>query len=74
MDGARDQLLAGTGFAQDQHVRIGGSNHFNLLLHAPQSPAGAYNLAEVMEGRGLDQIIDALIADDEASRLAELAA
>ena len=33
-----------------------------------------YNLAEVMEGRGLDQIIDALIADDEASRLAELAA
>ncbi len=32
-----------------------------------------YNLAEVLEGRGLDQIIDALIADDEASRLAELA-
>jgi peptide chain release factor 1 len=33
-----------------------------------------YNLAEVMEGRGLDEIIDALIAEDEASRLAELAA
>ncbi|MGD9884228.1 MAG: peptide chain release factor 1 [Reyranella sp.] len=33
-----------------------------------------YNLAEVMEGRGLDEIIDALIADDEAGRLAELAA
>jgi len=33
-----------------------------------------YNLAEVMEGRALDQIVDALIADDEASRLAELAA
>jgi peptide chain release factor 1 len=33
-----------------------------------------YNLAEVMEGRDLDEIIDALIADDEASRLAELAA
>jgi peptide chain release factor 1 len=33
-----------------------------------------YNLAEVMDGRGLDEIIDALIADDEASRLAELAA
>ena len=29
---------------------------------------------EVLEGRGLDEIIDALIADDEASRLAELAA
>jgi peptide chain release factor 1 len=29
-----------------------------------------YKLAEVMEGRGLDEIIDALIADDEASRLA----
>jgi peptide chain release factor 1 len=33
-----------------------------------------YKLAEVMEGRGLDEIVDALIADDEASRLAELAA
>jgi peptide chain release factor 1 len=33
-----------------------------------------YNLAEVMEGRGLDPIVDALIADDEASRLSELAA
>ena len=33
-----------------------------------------YKLMEVMEGRGLDEIIDALIADDEASRLAELAA
>ncbi|MBL0899560.1 MAG: peptide chain release factor 1 [Reyranella sp.] len=33
-----------------------------------------YNLAEVLEGRGLDEIVDALIADDEASRLAELAA
>ena len=33
-----------------------------------------YKLAEVMEGRGLDEIIDALIADDEAGRLAELAA
>ena len=33
-----------------------------------------YKLDEVMEGRGLDEIIDALIADDEAGRLAELAA
>src|SRR6476659_7673686 len=33
-----------------------------------------YNLAEVLEGRGLDQIIDGLTAEDEASRLAELAA
>ncbi len=33
-----------------------------------------YKLAEVMEGRGLDEIVDALVADDEASRLAELAA
>jgi peptide chain release factor 1 len=32
-----------------------------------------YKLDEVMEGRALDEIIDALIADDEASRLAELA-
>ncbi|MFN4015579.1 MAG: peptide chain release factor 1 [Reyranella sp.] len=33
-----------------------------------------YNLAEVLDGHGLDPIVDALIADDEASRLAELAA
>ncbi len=33
-----------------------------------------YKLAEVMEGRGLDELIDALIADDEATRLAEIAA
>ena len=33
-----------------------------------------YRLAEMMEGRALDEIIDALIADDEAGRLAELAA
>ena len=33
-----------------------------------------YSLDQVIEGRGLDELIDALIADDEASRLAELAA
>lgn len=33
-----------------------------------------YRLDEVMEGRALDEIIDALIANDEAGRLAELAA
>ena len=33
-----------------------------------------YKLDEVMEGRGLDEFIDALTADDEAGRLAELAA
>jgi peptide chain release factor 1 len=33
-----------------------------------------YSLDQVMEGRGLEQLVDALIADDEAGRLAELAA
>src|SRR6186713_160832 len=33
-----------------------------------------YKLDEVLEGRGLDELIDALTADDEAGRLAELAA
>ena len=33
-----------------------------------------YSLDQVLEGRGLDELINALIADDEASRLAELAA
>ena len=32
-----------------------------------------YKLDEVMEGRALDEIIDALIAEDEATRLTELA-
>jgi peptide chain release factor 1 len=32
-----------------------------------------YNLDQIMEGRGLDEVIDALTADDEATRLAELA-
>jgi peptide chain release factor 1 len=32
-----------------------------------------YSLDQVLEGRGLDELIDALISDDEASRLAELA-
>lgn len=33
-----------------------------------------YSLDQVLEGRGLDELIEALISDDEASRLAELAA
>ena len=33
-----------------------------------------YKLDEVLEGRGLHELIDALTADDEAGRLAELAA
>ena len=33
-----------------------------------------YSLDQVLEGRGLDELIDALTADDEASRLSELAA
>ena len=33
-----------------------------------------YKLDEVMEGEALDELIDALIAEDEAARLAELAA
>jgi peptide chain release factor 1 len=31
-----------------------------------------YNLPEILEGRGLDEIIDALAADDQARRLAAL--
>jgi peptide chain release factor 1 len=32
-----------------------------------------YKIEAVMEGGGLDELIDALIADDQASRLAQLA-
>lgn len=31
-----------------------------------------YNLPKIMEGEGLDELIEALIADDEAARLAQL--
>jgi peptide chain release factor 1 len=33
-----------------------------------------YNLAEILDGRGLDAIVDALTSEEEATRLAELAA
>ena len=33
-----------------------------------------YSLDQVLEGRGLDELVDALISDDEATRLSELAA
>ena len=35
MDGTRHQLLPGAGFPQNQNVRIGRSNHFDLLLNPP---------------------------------------
>ena len=53
MDGARYQLLPGTGFSQDQNVRIRGSDHFNLTLDPPQSRAAAYNLLEVLFRGGI---------------------
>ena len=48
MDGARDQFLAGAGFAQDQHGRIGGRNHFHLPLNPLQGRAAADDLLEVV--------------------------
>ena len=53
MDGARDQLLPGTGFPQDQHVRIGRSNRFNLPQNPLQSRAAANNLLEIMFDLGI---------------------
>ena len=48
MDGARDQLLSRPGFPQDQHGRIGGSNHFHLSHNPLQSRASADNLLKVV--------------------------
>jgi peptide chain release factor 1 len=31
-----------------------------------------YNLPKIVEGEGLDEMINALIADDQAARLAQL--
>ena len=69
--------------AADRKGQVGSGDRSELIrtYNFPQSRVTdhrinltLYNLAEVLDGRGLDAIIDALTADDEASRLAELAA
>ena len=80
-DAERQRLDAERAAARKGQVGSGDRSERIRTYNFPQSRVTdhrinltLYNLAEVMEGRGLDQIIDALIADDEASRLAELAA
>ena len=48
VDGARHQLLAGAGFTEDQHVRVGRRNHFHLPQDPPQGRAVADHLFEVL--------------------------
>ena len=47
MHGARDQFLAGAGFAVDQHGGIGGRHGLHLLQHAAQRLALADDLFEL---------------------------
>jgi hypothetical protein len=42
----RDQLLAGAGFAEDQHGGIGGSHPLDLLEHALEGSARPDDLRE----------------------------
>ena len=80
-DAERQRLDAERAAARKGQVGSGDRSDRIRTYNFPQSRVTdhrinltLYNLAEVMEGRGLDQVVDALIADDEASRLAELAA
>ena len=80
-DAERQRLDAERAAARKGQVGSGDRSERIRTYNFPQSRVTdhrinltLYNLAEVMEGRGLDQVVDALIADDEASRLAELAA
>ena len=52
MDGARHQLLPGTGFAQHQHRGIGGRDDFHLPHDALERRAGADNFLEFMRSAG----------------------
>ncbi len=53
VDGARQQFLAGAGFAVDQHRGIGGRHGFQLLERGFQSAALAHNLLEAVVGADL---------------------
>ena len=80
-DAERQRLDAERAAARKGQVGSGDRSERIRTYNFPQSRVTdhrinltLYNLADVLEGRGLDQIVDGLIADDEASRLAELAA
>src|SRR5262249_20110132 len=47
MDGPRDQLLPGAGFAQQQHGGITGSNRLHQTENVPEPGALAYNSFEI---------------------------
>ena len=75
-DAVSGQAAFGT---KDMAFSLNSAAGFWLLLnhrlrHLQGINLTLYSLDQVMEGRGLDQLVDALIADDEAGRLAELAA
>ena len=80
MEGGRQRLDAERAATRKGQVGSGDRSERIRTYNFPQSRVTdhrinltLYNLSEVMEGRGLDEIIDALIADDEASRLSEIA-
>ena len=51
MNGARDQLLAGSGLAQDQNGGVGGRNGFHLSQDLAELRAVADNLTEIRSVR-----------------------
>jgi peptide chain release factor 1 len=74
LDAERAATRKGQVGSGDRSERIRTYNYPQSRVTDHRINLTLYNLAEVMEGRSLDEIVDALIADDEASRLAELAA
>ena len=49
MYGARDELLARAGLAEDQHRAVGGGDEADLLEHGHESRALADDLVDVVD-------------------------
>jgi peptide chain release factor 1 len=56
----------------DRSERIRTYNYPQARVSDHRINLTLYNLPKIMEGEGLDEVIDALIADDQAARLAQL--
>ena len=63
VDGAREQFLAGAGFAVDQHGGIGGRHGLHLLQNGLQRAALADDLLEAVVGADLVFEVDLLLRE-----------
>ena len=78
-DAQRGQLDADRAAARKEQVGSGDRSERIRTYNFPQGRVSdhrinltLYTLSSVMEGEGLDEVVEALIADDQAARLATL--